>query len=95
MLSFILFLTMKESLIWMCIVPVYTKVFANCLLSTLNSRPVTTDGEGDRMSPKAGEKEIGSLTSANPPRFAAVSIGPAFATPSTLSGYDASSYTQA
>lgn len=48
----------------------------------------------DRMSPKAGEKEIDSLTSAIPPRFAAVSVGPAFATPSTLSGYDASSYTQ-
>ncbi|KAJ8703496.1 hypothetical protein PTI98_002117 [Pleurotus ostreatus] len=52
MLAFILFLTMRDSLMWMCIVPIYMKVFANCLLSTLNNRPVITDDNNQRMPPK-------------------------------------------
>ncbi|KAL4256813.1 hypothetical protein AB1N83_011421 [Pleurotus pulmonarius] len=94
MLSFILFVTMKESLIWMCMVPIYTKVFANCLLSTLNNRPVTTKAVDLRASPGTAEigKEIDSLTSATAPRFATISIAPACASPSALSANDISSY---
>ncbi|KAF4600214.1 hypothetical protein EYR40_007326 [Pleurotus pulmonarius] len=44
-------------------------VYCTGLHERLNSRPVTVDGEGDRMSPKAGEKEIDSLTSVRSPRF--------------------------
>ncbi|KAL4263499.1 hypothetical protein AB1N83_006173 [Pleurotus pulmonarius] len=39
-MCFILFWTMSQTLVWLCLVPISTKVFAICLLSTLNNRSV-------------------------------------------------------
>ncbi|KAF4581794.1 hypothetical protein EYR40_002812 [Pleurotus pulmonarius] len=50
--SLAMFVTMKSTLEWMCIVPITTKVFANCLLSTLNNRLTNLD---DHLGPTSIE----------------------------------------
>ncbi|KAF4564072.1 hypothetical protein EYR36_003323 [Pleurotus pulmonarius] len=50
--SLVMFVTMKGTLVWMCVVPITTKVFANCLLSTLNNRLINLD---DHLGPTSIE----------------------------------------
>ncbi|KAL4257768.1 hypothetical protein AB1N83_010574 [Pleurotus pulmonarius] len=50
--SLVIFVTMKSTLVWMCVVPITTKVFANCLLSTLNNRLTNLD---DHLGPSSIE----------------------------------------
>ncbi|KAL4265109.1 hypothetical protein AB1N83_004635 [Pleurotus pulmonarius] len=82
--SLVLFLTMKGTLVWMCLIPISTKVFANCLISTLNARPVHTDVHRPRpTSKKVAAEDVSQLTSTIPtfdvsmtePAFARAALG--------------------
>ncbi|KAL4259796.1 hypothetical protein AB1N83_006881 [Pleurotus pulmonarius] len=76
--AFTLFVTMKETLVWMCILPVSTKVFANCLLSTLNNRPARAADHCGSMNPRNG---IGEISLGSPKTATSDVSEPVFARP--------------